>query len=148
MGDKLKKVAIKLLGRREYSSFELKNKLLERGFDGQQIKLLLAELVLNNWQSDQRFAESYVRSRKYRGIGPLKLTLELEQRGITRDEIKGLIASAEQNWEQLAIEVSQKKFGKIKPKEIKELARRVNYLLARGFTVDQARQAVNYEETL
>ena len=77
--------AMRLLTRREHSSQEIKQKLVYKGFDSALIENLIKELRQENLLSDERFAESYVRSRISRGYGPSRIRQELRQRG-TNDE--------------------------------------------------------------
>ncbi|HIL93525.1 MAG TPA: regulatory protein RecX, partial [Cycloclasticus sp.] len=71
-----------LLARREHSQRELRQKLKAKGFDEDDIDLLLEELSEKNWQSDERFAESYSRSRLLKGFGPVRIQYELKERGV------------------------------------------------------------------
>ena len=60
--DTLRQRAMALLGRREYSLAELRQKLRPFASDGKRLEAVLADLVARDWQSDARFAESWVRS--------------------------------------------------------------------------------------
>lgn len=66
-----------MLARREHSQLELTQKLTQKGFQERDIELLLEEFVQLGWQSDQRFAESYSRSRVHKGFGPVRIQYEL-----------------------------------------------------------------------
>lgn len=77
--------AIRALGRREYSEFELRSKL-ERRFEGDVVAQVLETLVADHLLSDERFTEVFVRSRIARGQGPVRIRKELRQRGIS-DEL-------------------------------------------------------------
>ena len=74
-----------MLARREHSRRELTQKLTEKSFEKADIEELLNEFVALNWQSDQRFAESYSRSRLRNGYGPIRIQYELRERGIELD---------------------------------------------------------------
>lgn len=122
-------VALRLLGRREYSQAELRAKLLQRyrqkfSTSGNQstsgddtfidspaeappdaetlIGEVLAELVNLDLQSDERFAGSLVRRKLRAGYGPPVVRRELQAKGISGqllDEIMRLLASAGSNAE-------------------------------------------------
>ena len=84
--NELRAFAYRLLGRREYSVFELRQRLLQKwsgagGIDA-LVEDLLGALVAENLLSDERFAESFVRSRVARHQGPLKIRAALRQKGV------------------------------------------------------------------
>ena len=88
--------AIRLLARREYSRAELAQRLALRAHAPDVVTACLDELAESGLQSDQRFTESFLRSRVMRGQGPLKIRGELERRGIERDLIATTLSTAEQ----------------------------------------------------
>lgn len=135
--------AIRLLARREYSRAELWQRLSARGHDDQAIETCLAALVEQSLQSDARFAESFVRSRIFRGQGPRRIRADLGQRGIDRAMIGEALraAEAEVDWFELACEVLARRFSE--PGDTpRERARRERFLAGRGFDFDQLRYAM------
>lgn len=68
-----------LLARREYSEFELRCKMQEKGFSEQEIDDTLAFCQQKNWQNDRRFAENYLTFRAQRGYGFARIKQELQQ---------------------------------------------------------------------
>ena len=77
-----KSVAVKLLSRREHSALELRDKLAKREFDEDEIELAIDELQQGGWLSDERFAEAYIRMRQLKGFGPIRISMELNERGV------------------------------------------------------------------
>lgn len=73
---------IKRLSRREYSQQELAMKLSQRGFSGDVIADCLARLIADNYQSDERFAEMFCRTRVSQRHGERKIRYELKQNGV------------------------------------------------------------------
>lgn len=71
--------AMNLLARREHSVTELKNKLLKANFDIDDIYEVIARLTETGLQSDERFAENYLRYRSQRGFGFQRIRLELKR---------------------------------------------------------------------
>ena len=63
------------LARREHSFFELSQKLIKKFPDTapEQLTAIIKTLQDENLQSDDRFAESYVRYRRSRGFGFLHI---------------------------------------------------------------------------
>ena len=89
--DTLRQRAMALLGRREYSLAELRQKLRPFASDGKRLEAVLADLVARDWQSDARFAESWVRSHASRQ-GVLRLQQDLRQRGVSAEVIAAALA--------------------------------------------------------
>ena len=81
------KLITKYLSIREHSKLELKNKLIEKGFDRTEILLSINEFAVKNIQSDSRFTEEFIRSRLKKNKGPNLISSELISRGITEDLI-------------------------------------------------------------
>ncbi len=109
-----------MLARREHSRRELTQKLTEKSFEKADIEELLNEFVALNWQSDQRFAESYSRSRLRSGYGPIRIQYELRERGIEL-EIDEVFEELP-DWQVLLNDLHDKKYGPLAPKDIKERA--------------------------
>lgn len=73
---------IALLSRREHSRWELQQKMQQHGIDSEVIDRVLSRLIADNYQSDERFAEVFCRSRVARKVGVKKIRYELKQKGI------------------------------------------------------------------
>jgi len=127
--------AIRLLSRREHSKKELKRKLLERDFDSHTIDNILISLQDDNLQSDDRFAECYVRSKVRKGVGPVRLRRDLHEHEISDEMIDCYLH--DYKWRQLAVEVRQKRFGLALPENFEERAKQMRFLQYRGFSTEQ-----------
>ena len=125
--------AIDYLSRREHSRLELKQKLCLKKFSGHEIDSALDQLAEKKHQSDLRFAESYVYRRKQAGLGPLKITAELIERGVSENIISVVVNEAAQDWQQHMQIVWRKKFStditKDKPAQCR-------FLYSRGFSAE------------
>lgn len=136
--------AIELLSRREHSAAELHTKLSQRFSDVDQLSALIDALLIklqaSGYQSDLRFAESYVRSRISAGFGKKRIAMELNQKGVARDIAETALAEvfeAEGTDELCQLEsLWQKKFGKL-PEDAKARAKQLRFLVGRGFSFDQ-----------
>lgn len=133
--------AIKLLARREHSARELTRKLAARGHDQEEIAQALESLRRQRLQSDERFAAEYVRSRRASGFGPVRIRLELQERGIDRAVLSAVLQEAD--WVQRCAEVRAKRFGVEPVQNATERARQQRYLAYRGFTAEQMAAALN-----
>ena len=79
--------AIRYLSRREYSFQELVTKLLNKKHDPAQINHVLNKLAQSNYLSDERYAESFIRSKSLKGYGPVKISYELKAKGVAQEII-------------------------------------------------------------
>lgn len=136
--------AMNLLARREHSLKELHQKLLSRDFETEVVDAALTALTAERLLSNERFVESYVRSKINNGIGPLRLRQELREHGIASEEIEASLR--EQEWRQLAVAVRQKRFGVDLPQSYEERARQMRFLQYRGFSTEQISSAMKQQD--
>lgn len=125
--------AVGLLARREHSQRELKQKLKQRGAAANDIETVLTNLLDRGYQSDARFAASYVRSRVQSGYGPRRIQGEMAQRGISSALVAQVLDQDEEFWQKQLMEVWQRRFHGKLPKNQQEYGRQVRFLLQRGF---------------
>jgi regulatory protein len=136
-----RKKAMDFLARREYGQTELIRKLSDKGFDSGVAAQAVTRLTEEGLQSDERFAESFVQSRINQGKGPVRIRLDLGQRGISDSTIETAIEEADSDWRALAREQRHKKFGASTPSDFKEKARQMRFLQYRGFEQDHIQSA-------
>jgi regulatory protein len=133
--------AYRLLGRREYSIQELGSRLRQKWPHAEGVTELVEALAEENLVSDERFTESFVRSRMGRHQGPLKIRAELRARGISDPLISSELGTYDGRWTELACEwLARQHPGEIDFKTRQKFYRR---LANRGFTHDQAMAAIN-----
>ncbi|MEW8238607.1 MAG: regulatory protein RecX [Candidatus Thiodiazotropha taylori] len=132
--------AVRLLAAREHSQQELRRKLLSRHYDEALIEQVLDDLTSASLQSDGRFAESFVESRVRKGQGPLRIRMELRERGISQALIDEVLVPYEDEWQQLLGEVHDAKYGAIRAESNKELVKRARFLESRGFPSEMIRR--------
>lgn len=132
------KAAVRLLARREHSRRELWHKLNQRGFDHELIDTVLDRLREEGWQSDDRYAESYVRARVERGYGPDRIMAELRQRGVDEHCASQAVADVEVDWSDLARRQLYRHFSHA-PVDFDERVKRYRHLINRGFAPELAR---------
>jgi regulatory protein len=136
-----RKKAMDFLARREYGQTELIRKLADKGFDRDVAGQAVVQLQEEGLQSDQRFAESFVQSRINQGKGPVRIRMDLGQRGISDSTIEIALEEADPDWRALAREQRHKKFGAATPSDFKEKARQMRFLQYRGFEQDHIQSA-------
>jgi regulatory protein len=132
-----KNKAVDLLSRREHSRTELIQKLTQRGFVNSDILAALDQLVAQGLQSDERFAGAFLRTRQSQGYGPVRIRLELQEKGIAPALIEQYIDESDEVWLVHVNAVYHKKYrGKSVP-EFAEQMKRKKFLAYRGFTHEQ-----------
>jgi regulatory protein len=139
----LRQTALKTLARREYSYWELQQKLLTKSENKQAIISVLDKLKSEKLLDDYRFAEAYIRMRSNRGYGHVRIQNELHQRGITDQISDEIINTMRNEWLSIIISVRKKRFGSNIPKDFNERAKQMRFLEYRGFTHDQIKIAMH-----
>jgi regulatory protein len=126
-------IALKLLGRREHSREELLRKLAARDFAAADIVTLLDKLEAERWLSDARFTESYIHARQARGFGPVRIRMELRERGVANAIIDERLNAVAGLWADLLYTQYRKRYGATPANDYKERASRARFLQQRGF---------------
>src|ERR1700744_6429716 len=116
--------ALGLLARREHSRRELKLKLRQGGYEGDEAGEALDRLGEQHYQDDDRFAEMLVRSRVGQGYGPMRLRAELKSHGLPEARIRAVREEAEVDWVATATAQLRRRFGGKSPPDAAEKARR------------------------
>jgi regulatory protein len=112
-------------------------KLLSKQFDEDPIHAVLTALSNEGLLSDKRFTESFIRYRRDRGYGPLRIFAELKDRGITDDLIETCLEKSAESWLTHIRFVWQKRFKNRIPSDYKTRAQQMRFLQYRGFTHEQ-----------
>jgi regulatory protein len=82
-------------------------------------------------QSDDRFAETFIRSRASKGYGMYRIRQELQLKGITGQGVERRLG--EYDWDRLLGTCYAKKYGASLPASSAEYGARVRFLMQRGF---------------
>nr|VFJ68677.1 MAG: regulatory protein [Candidatus Kentron sp. FW] len=135
--------ALSLLARREHSTMELSRKLAAKRIREESITAIVSRLHRENLLSDARFTESFARQRIASGYGPIRIRHELHQRGIDKDTIGQNLTREEDEWIDSVSEVRRKRFGAGKPKDHRERARQIRFLMYRGFASEHICKALD-----
>jgi regulatory protein len=135
--------AWRLLGRRDYTTQELRDKLLSRGHADEAVGAALTRLTSEGALDDRRAATGHVRTAaRVKGRGRLRIARELEARGISKALTNELLAdvSEEDTAAQIAKFLDRKKL----PAQPDQATRRrvFQQLLRRGFPSDAISKAL------
>tara|TARA_B100002051_G_scaffold54156_1_gene49641 strand:- start:33 stop:482 length:450 start_codon:yes stop_codon:yes gene_type:complete len=133
-----------LLARREHSRLELYQKLKQKKFEPNIINTELDKLSNEGLQSDERFAEAFLRSRIDKGKGPNIILSELLQRGVDELLVSNVLESiSEGQWCEVAYETMNKKLGNESELDYDKQLKLMKFLNNRGFTRSQIERAKN-----
>lgn len=137
-----KHIALDLLSRREHSALELKRKISRRkNLPDVDLDALCAELMRNDWLSHSRFAENFIRARRNKGQGPVKITYELRQRGLQDTEFVDILNEFD-DWHDMALEVLSRRYLPA-PGDMATIQKQQRFLSQRGFQFDHIRSATD-----
>lgn len=138
----IRRAAMNLLARREHGHVELARKLKLRGADAHMIEVELQRLTEDGLLSEERYLESYVRSRANEGRGPMRIREELTQRGLARADVDQALSEAQVDWDERMRELWQRRFdGQIV--DLKDKAKQSRFLAQRGYALDAIRSLLD-----
>ena len=133
----IRKKLLDFLSRREHSFKELIFKLEDRVSYSQRLIVELEKLSEEGLQSDERFTESFIRSRSIKGFGPEKISNELRSKGIEENLIKKMVYSQELDWKIILKKEFKKKYSQSKIYNIEDISKIKKFFFQRGFLIDE-----------
>ncbi|MBJ6138896.1 regulatory protein RecX [Marinobacter litoralis] len=143
---KARSAALRLLARREHSRQELSLKLRQRQIEQPLIDQVLDEYEEEGWLDDYRFADVYSRQRMDAGYGPVRITAELQQRGVYFRPAS-LEEKSDADWVRAAAELREKRFGLTRlSDDLDEKLRQARFLARRGFSSAQVERALQLDD--
>lgn len=140
----LRQRALEYLGKREYSAYELANKLQTYTDEADDIPALISEFKERGWLSDVRFTEQLVRVRKVK-FGSAKIVNELREKGISDELIAEAVSDVKENELENATEVWRKKYNQ-PANDRNEWAKQARFLQSRGFSFDTIKAVLKAAE--
>jgi len=129
--------AIQYLAMREHSYLELFRKLTQKGYEDSEVVAALDKLIEDALLSDERYGEAFVRSRVSKGYGPLRIQMELRDKGLDEYQIERSLTSEIIDWINVLEGVWFKKYSLPLDESAAERARQWRFLQYRGFTPSQ-----------
>ena len=95
----IEKIALRLLSLKSYSTYELKKKLLRKGFSSEEIDPVLEKYLRLGYLNDSDLTERRIEAFKRKGYGPYWIAAKLKTLGLSQ----GLKASSYSQEEQKAV---------------------------------------------
>ena len=137
---KLRNSALNLLSFRMRSLSELKQRLLKKGYDVQDIEPLLEEFDAKNILNDSEFALAFSRDKiRSKGIGPSILRVELSNHHLPQNLVEDTINRMYTEFPidtLLGNHLKKKKICRNSQLQEREKSRIVNFLKRKGFSWD------------
>ena len=140
--------ALALLAGRDFARNELAQRLLRRGYQAAIVTTVVEGLAAQRLLSESRFVEQFIRQHAGRGHGPIRIRVELRERGVAQGDIEEGLAAAAEDWAGIAREIRRKRFGLSPPGDYRERARQARFLQYRGFSAEQVRAALGPGEDI
>lgn len=140
----LRQRALEYLGKREYSTAELGQKLKTYADESDDIPALLADFKARGWLSDARFTAQLINARKVK-FGSAKVAHELKEKGIADDLIADAVSEIKENELEHATEVWHKKFKAV-ASDRHEWAKQARFLQSRGFGFDTIKKVLSKQD--
>lgn len=142
---RLKNRALYYLTKREYGFVELINKIKSFATDELNLNLdscyqIVEELKTKGLQSDYRFCESFVNSKK-RKFGLQKISYELKQKEIDNFLIEEFIDALKDEEYESARLVWKKKYTSL-PSDLNEKNKQIKFMQNRGFSFDTIKKII------
>ncbi|QCB47752.1 recombination regulator RecX [Hydrogenophaga sp. PAMC20947] len=132
--------ALRLLGQREHSRFELERKLRQHENEPGELARALDELQAKGFINEQRVLESVVFRRAPR-LGAQRVRQELQAKGLAPEAIAQAVADLQGSEVQRAHDVWHKKFG-VPADDAQGRAKQMRFLAGRGFGAEAIRRVV------
>jgi regulatory protein len=130
-------IAIRLLARREYSRAELAACLRKRSVEPDAIEQTLDALVAQGYLSDARYAQVVVAGRSGR-FSQRAIAHALSEKRVPTEDAQAALAPLRERDEQAdAHSLWERRFGE-PPRDQREKARHVRFLLSRGYSMSVA----------
>ena len=141
MNKELLNYALRLLNRKDYTEKEIRDKLLKKSQNGEEINEVIEYLKEKRFIDDIRYAQNYLYFRLKRGYGKRRVVHELLNKGIGEDLIESVITSEDESAE----EVFLKKLTLLKGKKNKR-KKLFDFMYRRGFDSDKIVELLNKYE--
>jgi regulatory protein len=125
--------AVRLLARREYARFELEQRLVAKGGERAEVRVVLDALAAEGYLSDARYARAVV-AQKAGSYSRRSIAEALKAKGVAREDVAAAVAETELDDESALRALWTRRFGRA-PADERAKARQVRFLQARGFAL-------------
>lgn len=138
--DKSLKYAFNLLNRKDYTEFELVEKLSNKGFGEATIVDVVEYLKEKRFIDDERYVENYIYFRLKSGYGKFKIVHDLKKKGVDESLIYDKLKDI--NELESARDVFERKMEILKNKD-NATSKIFQFLQRRGYSYDTINELLN-----
>ena len=137
--------ALKLIEFRDRTEKEIRDKLLEKGYDTNETEDEIEFLKNYGYINDLRYAKHFTADAiNIKKWGKIRIRAELLKRGIDRETIDNTIEDAfEEDDDERVFEQMQTRFKNSDFSNMKERTRIFNFFMRRGYTSEEIKCAIN-----
>jgi regulatory protein len=131
----IESAAMRFLARRDYSTGELRGKLLRKEFEADAVDAVIAGFVERGWIDDRRFAEQQAEILHRKEWGPFQVVRKLTSHGVPDDLAQEVVdeLGRERGWSQTCRARLLSRFGAPGELEQDDKASAYRHLTYRGF---------------
>ncbi|MBD3184097.1 hypothetical protein GF312_17565 [Candidatus Poribacteria bacterium] len=144
---KAKNYTYRILGRRMYTTKEIRDKLQERGYVDDIVVEVISTLERYGYLDDKLYAEEWIQSRmRSKPKGKIVIRQELTRKGVDKNIIEESLNEAfDESWEtDMAMELARSKVKSYAKDDLFAAKRKLySFLLRRGFNYDTVKQVVD-----
>ena len=142
---KCKNTALKIIEKSYKTEKEIRDKLIEKGYEADVIDPTIKFLREYNFINDESYTRMYVKDR-LRSQGSQKIKYALMRKGIDEESIKNELDNIDRDSEkEIAMELAQKKYNQLSKREsdkYKLWNKLCRYLVGRGYDYSLAKSVV------
>lgn len=139
-----KNSAVKFLSLKLRTSFEVKEKLIELGYEDNTISQVINDLTEIDYINDYKYATKYISEKTKLKPKSIKLMeMELDNKGIPNEIINSVIEELNPDDDLVALELLKKRYSKYSEYDENLIKKMKSYLAGRGFSYNQISKAIS-----
>jgi len=143
----IKDSAFRSLSRRPHSIYEIKTKLVRKGWQKEIVLKVIEDLVDKGFLDDEKFALAFIDERSKKKVGINKIKAELMRRGIDRKIFDPLLYNFDSYSSfESTLTLAEKKYKQLKERGLENKRIRIklySFLLSRGFESEFILKIIN-----
>ncbi|NLZ35781.1 Regulatory protein RecX [Clostridium sp. N3C] len=143
---KAKNAALKYIERTYKTEKEMKDKLINKGYDEATIKRVIIFLKEYNFLDDRKYAELYIKT-KQKNAGKNKIKIDLLKKGVSHSVIESvtenLTSDSEEESARVLAEKKHKTIIKRERDKRKVYEKLIRFLVSKGFTWELSKSVIN-----
>ena len=127
---------------RDRSRKELCDKLMEKGYNEEEIEDAIGKLISYGYIDDERYAKSYICSQM-RAKGRRRIAMELSGKGVDAGMTRELFAELAPDEGETIYDLLEKRYGNLDFDDESQMRRMYSFFARRGFRYEDIRRAVS-----